>query len=137
MPAFYNLDWITITSSIVLICWSNTLLCLDSPISKCTDLTWWVSQWGMEHGEVDQGIWCQEKVGDNGCNSVQLSCKKKSTSQLRKVKNFTCDFMSSQKNKTKNKTKPFWINTQTLRMKTVNRSAAADSSMWSCSVPLL
>lgn len=31
----------------------------------------------MEHRKVDQGIGCQEKVGDDGGNYVQLSCKEK------------------------------------------------------------
>lgn len=41
------------------------------------DFTWGVGQRGMEHRKVDQGIGRQEKVGDDGGNHVQLSCKKK------------------------------------------------------------
>lgn len=41
------------------------------------DLTWWVGQWRMKHGEVDQGIGGQKEVGDDGGDDVQLRCKNK------------------------------------------------------------
>lgn len=63
------------SSSVFLTSWSS------ASFLSCTfldlDLTWWVSQWCMEHRKVDQGIGCQEKVGDDGGNYVQLSCKEK------------------------------------------------------------
>lgn len=40
-------------------------------------LTWWVSQWGMEHREVYQSIGRQEEIGDDGGNGVQLSYNEK------------------------------------------------------------
>lgn len=43
------------------------------------DLTWWVSQWRVEHREVDQGIGGQEEVRDDGGNYVQLRCNMKTT----------------------------------------------------------
>lgn len=36
-------------------------------------LTWWVSDGGMEAAEVDEGVGTEEKVGDDGSNGVQLS----------------------------------------------------------------
>lgn len=41
------------------------------------DLTWWVGQWCVKHGEVDQGVGGQEEVRDNGGDDVQLRCKNK------------------------------------------------------------
>ena len=62
------------SSPVFLTSWSSaSFLCTFLDL----DLTWWVSQWCMEHRKVDQGIGCQEKVGDDGGNYVQLSCKKK------------------------------------------------------------
>ncbi len=36
-------------------------------------LTWRVSDGGMEAAEVDEGVGAEEKVGDDGSNGVQLS----------------------------------------------------------------
>lgn len=36
----------------------------------------------MEHREVDQSIRCQEEVGNDGSNYVELSCKQENISQL-------------------------------------------------------
>lgn len=59
--------------------WTGALNKPAASLRQGRDLTWWVGQWRMKHGEVDQGIGGQKEVGDDGGDDVQLRCKNKVT----------------------------------------------------------